>query len=142
MAQHTPATYRAKGREELNLPPGATALLVIDAAGGRPAAGARRARREGGRHPPAGRRRRRPRAQRMKRRLLLAVQIISTLALIGLAVRTLDLSAAAAILLATDPGLTLVGFGLLLTHPAHLDGRSATTAPGDAAVAFNRRQDK
>jgi hypothetical protein len=31
MAQHTPATYRAKGREELNLPRGATALLVIDA---------------------------------------------------------------------------------------------------------------
>lgn len=76
----------------------------------------------------------------MKRRLLLAVQIIGTFVLIGLAVRTLDLTAAADILLATDPGLTLVGFGLL-THPAHLDGRSATTAPGDTAVAFSRRQD-
>jgi uncharacterized membrane protein YbhN (UPF0104 family) len=50
----------------------------------------------------------------MKRRLLLAVQIIGTLILIGLAVRTLDLTAAADILLGTDPGLTLVGFGLLL----------------------------
>ncbi len=78
----------------------------------------------------------------MKRRLPLALQIIGTLLLIGLAVRTLDLTAAADILLATDPGLTLVGFGLLLTHPAHLDGRSATTAPGDAAVAFSRRQDR
>ncbi len=31
MTPHTPATYRAKGREELNLPRGVTALLVIDA---------------------------------------------------------------------------------------------------------------
>ncbi len=31
MTQHTPATYRAKGREALGLPRGATALLVIDA---------------------------------------------------------------------------------------------------------------
>ncbi len=31
MTRHTPATYRAKGREELNLPRGVTALLVIDA---------------------------------------------------------------------------------------------------------------
>ncbi len=77
----------------------------------------------------------------MKRRLLLAVQIIGTVVLLGLSVRTLDLTAAD-ILLATDPGLTLVGFGLLLTHPAHLDGRSATTAPGDAAVTFSRRQEK
>jgi hypothetical protein len=78
----------------------------------------------------------------MKRRLLLAVQIIGTLILIGLAVRTLDLTAAAAILLATDPGLTLVGFGLLLTHPAHLHVRSATPTPADAVVIVSRRQDK
>lgn len=50
----------------------------------------------------------------MKRRLLLALQIIGTLVLVGVAIEALDLTATAATLLAADPGLTLVGFALLL----------------------------
>jgi uncharacterized membrane protein YbhN (UPF0104 family) len=50
----------------------------------------------------------------MKRRLLLALQIIGTLVLVGVAIQALDLGATAETLLTADPGLTLVGFALLL----------------------------
>ena len=50
----------------------------------------------------------------MKRRLLLALQIVGTAVLVGVAIAALDLTAAADTLLAADPGLALAGFALLL----------------------------
>ncbi len=50
----------------------------------------------------------------MKRRLLLATQIIGTIVLVGIAVAALDLTAALDTLLSTRPDLALVGFALLL----------------------------
>ncbi len=50
----------------------------------------------------------------MKRRLLLALQIIGTVVLVGVAVAALDLAAAAETLLGTDPAAAFVGFALLL----------------------------
>lgn len=49
----------------------------------------------------------------MKRRLLLALQIIGTVVLVGVAVKALDLTAAADTLLGISPGPALVGFALL-----------------------------
>ncbi len=50
----------------------------------------------------------------MKRRILLALQIIGTVVLVGVAAAAIDLTAAADTLLAADPALTLAGFALLL----------------------------
>ncbi len=50
----------------------------------------------------------------MKRRLLLALQIVGTAVLVGVAIEALDLTAAADTLLAADPVLALAGFALLL----------------------------
>ena len=50
----------------------------------------------------------------MKRRLLLALQIVGTAVLVAVAIAALDLTAAAETLLAADPGYVLAGFVLLL----------------------------
>ncbi len=50
----------------------------------------------------------------MKRRFLLALQIVGTAVLVGVAIEALDLTAAADTLLAADPVLALAGFALLL----------------------------
>lgn len=50
----------------------------------------------------------------MKRRLLLALQIIGSVVLIAIAIKALDLTAAADALLAMSPELAFVGFALLL----------------------------
>lgn len=50
----------------------------------------------------------------MKRRLLLALQIIGSVVLIAIAIKALDLTAAADTLLAVSPELAFVGFALLL----------------------------
>ena len=50
----------------------------------------------------------------MKRRILLALQIIGTVVLVGVAIEALDLTATADTLLAADAGMTFAGFTLLL----------------------------